>query len=181
MELRIYSLSLMPHYMCRVTNKISKTWDLEWITEHHVMKGSAEEFLECLHFPQIESNNFETCVHSIDEISDEQFHLLMDSDKVGDYLSYGSTFKPSVIFCVILQVLCQEHMIQEQFMVYCATLSMAYILAMSPITKMYSCISLLILPKKMKLRRRLSIDAHGKNILLKKLQRNLSILSETLC
>ena len=119
------------------------------------MKGSAEEFLECLHFPRIESNNFETHVHFIDEISDEQFHLLMDSDK--------------------------EHMIQEQFMVYCATLSMAYILAMSLITKMYSCISLLILPKKMKLRRRLSIDAQGKNILLKKLQRNLSIMSETLC
>ena len=49
------------------------------------MKGSAEEFLECLHFPRIESNNFETHVHFIDE----QFHLLMDSDKVGDYLSYG--------------------------------------------------------------------------------------------
>jgi len=71
-------------------------------------------------------------------------------------------------------------MIQEQFIVYCATLSMAYILAMSPITKMYSCISLLILPNKMKLRRSLSIDAQGKNILLKKLQRNLSIMSETL-
>ena len=109
------------------------------------MKGSAKEFLECLHFPRIESNNFETRVHFIDEISDEQFHLLMDSDK--------------------------EHIIQEQFMVYCATLSMVYILAMSLITKMFSCISLLIPPKKMKLRRRLSIDAQGKNILLKKLQR----------
>ena len=40
-------------------------------------------------FPRIESNNFETHVHFIDEISDEQFHLLMDSDKVGDYLLYG--------------------------------------------------------------------------------------------
>ena len=48
------------------------------------MKGSVEEFLECLHFPRIESNNFETHVHFIDEISDEQFHLLMDSDKLVD-------------------------------------------------------------------------------------------------
>jgi hypothetical protein len=58
-----------------------KTWVLKWITEHHVMKDNAEEFLECLHFPQIESNNSETHVHFIDEISDEQFHLLMNSDK----------------------------------------------------------------------------------------------------
>ena len=53
------------------------------------MKGNAEVFRECLHFPRIERKNFETRVHFIDEIFDEQFHLLMDSDKVGDYHSYG--------------------------------------------------------------------------------------------
>ena len=37
------------------------------------MKGNTEEFLECLHFPWIERINFETLVHFINEIFDEQF------------------------------------------------------------------------------------------------------------
>lgn len=67
-----------------------KSGIMDWMTENHRVKCSALEFLDCLHFPWNESQNFETRLHFVDEISNVEFHMLMDSENVDDVLSYGS-------------------------------------------------------------------------------------------
>lgn len=82
------------------------------MTEDQHIKCSAIEFLELLNFPRFESKGHETRLHLVDEISDEQFHLLMDPDKVGDYLSYGLplseylTFKNQCFYFILLHTIC---------------------------------------------------------------------------
>lgn len=90
----------------------SSTWILEWMTEDRHVKSSATDFLNFLNFPRFESNGFETRVHRVDEISDEESHILMDPEKVGDYLSYGSprpeclTFNNQTFYHILCYTIC---------------------------------------------------------------------------
>lgn len=125
---------------------------LEWMTEVQHIKCSVVEFLELLDFPRFESKGCETRVHLIDEIMDEQFHLLMEPKKVAHYLLYGvplpeylrSTINASTIFCAIPFDLSRVPMTRDQSTECSEILSMPFQVDMFLTSKTYSSASLLI-------------------------------------
>lgn len=78
------------------------------MTESHRVKCSALEFLDCLYFPRFETQDYETRMHHRPEVTDAEFHLLMDPAKVGDAIK--SNPKPNdlkVNFKAYYYILCK--------------------------------------------------------------------------
>lgn len=63
------------------------TWVMEWMMGDRKITCTAESFLRHFNFSRFKGNYLELRMHVAPDITDEQLHLLMDPDKVGDAAS----------------------------------------------------------------------------------------------
>lgn len=89
----------------------SSSWIFEWVSEEKKVKCSAQEFMECLDFPWFEGKGTECHMHCCDEITDEQLHMSMDPNKVGDVSSSNPNprnldFNHQAYYQILVKTLC---------------------------------------------------------------------------